>query len=101
LHSPKAPAPDPAVAAAQASEQRRAEAGQVAQTQTGLNADTIALRRRFGVMAGTVGGNVGGFGGAAGAAGGAPAAAAPSAFAAAMGVGSGGIWGGNPLVQLS
>lgn len=61
MHSPKPPAPDPAVAAAQAAEQRRAESGQVKQTQMGLNADTVALRRRFGVMAGGVGGSAGGF----------------------------------------
>ncbi len=50
MHSPKPPAPDPAVAAAQAKEQARAEAGQIGQTQRGLSADTIALRRRFGTM---------------------------------------------------
>lgn len=61
MHSPKPPAADPAIAAAQAAEQRRAEAGQVAQTQTGLNADTVALRRRFGVMASSMGGSAGGF----------------------------------------
>lgn len=56
MHSPKPPAPDPAIAAAQAKEQARAEAGQISQTQRGLSADTIALRRRFGTMAAALGG---------------------------------------------
>ena len=50
MGSPKPPKPDPAIAAAQAAEQRRAEADQTLQTQAGLNADNVSLRRRFGTM---------------------------------------------------
>lgn len=107
MHSPKAPAPDPAIAAAQATEQRRAEAGQVSQTQYGLNADTAALRRRFGVMANSVGGSAAGFSGVTPASTFADAVAAsagggifaPSGFGGG-GFGSGGGLGGG-LVQLS
>lgn len=56
MHSPKAPKPDPAIAAAQASELARATAGQVKQTQDGLNADDASIRRRFGTMASSMGG---------------------------------------------
>lgn len=95
MHSPKAPTEDPAVAAAQASEQARAEAGQISQTQIGLNADTIALRRRFGSMAATLGNGSGiaGFG--------VPGSTGAPGVGAGTGGGGGGLFsgvGGSPLV---
>lgn len=102
MHSPKAPAPDPAIAAAQASEQRRAEAGQVAQTQAGLTSDTVALRRRFGTMAASVGGSAGGFTGVTPSVSFAQAVANSASGGGLLGIG--GLGGGNgnlnQLIQL-
>ena len=50
MDAPDPPKEDPAIAAARASEQARAEAGQTTQTQALLAGDTMNLRRRFGAL---------------------------------------------------